>query len=163
MTVAVIRTFILYIIVIFSVRFMGKRQIGQMQPTELVITMFISNIATMALEDQDIPLITGIVPVLFLVSIDVIISVFTMKYSGFRKFISGSPQIVINKGVLDREKLKTLRMSQDDLTEALRGIDIFSIDEVQFAVVETNGQISAYQKEPYRAVEKRDLKEYKKL
>ena len=95
MTVAVIRTFILYIVVIFSVRFMGKRQLGQLQPTELVITMFISNIATMALEDQDVPLITGIVPILFLVSFDIIISVFTMKYSGFRKFVSGSPQIVI--------------------------------------------------------------------
>lgn len=162
MTVAVIRTFILYIVVIFSVRFMGKRQIGQMQPTELVITMLISNIATMALEDQDVPLITGIVPILFLVSFDVIISVFTMKYSGFRKFVSGSPQIVINKGVLDTEKLKALRMSQDDLIEALRGIEIFNIDEVQFAVVETNGQISAYQKEPYRTAEKRDIKEYKK-
>lgn len=162
MTVAVIRTFILYIVVIFSVRFMGKRQLGQLQPTELVITMFISNIATMALEDQDVPLITGIVPILFLVSFDIIISVFTMKYSGFRKFVSGSPQIVINKGVLDTKKLKTLRMSQDDLTEALRGIEIFNIDEVQFAVVETNGQISAYQKEPYRTVEKRDIMEQRK-
>ena len=115
MTILIIRAFILYVIVIFSVRFMGKRQIGQMQPTELVITILISNIATMTLEDPDAPLLTGTVPILFLVSVDVIISVFTML----------SP-------------------------------------EVEFAVVETNGQISAYQKEPYRNAEKRDIKELKK-
>ena len=72
----------------------------------------------------------------------------------FRKFISGSPQVVIHHGVLDKMKLRTLRMSQDDLQEALRGLDIFDINEVEFAVVETNGQISAYQKEPYRNAEK---------
>ena len=87
MTVAIIRTFILYVIVIFSVRFMGKRQIGQMQPTELVITILISNIATLSLEDPDAPLLTGMVPILFLVSFDVIISVFTMKFPRFRRFV----------------------------------------------------------------------------
>lgn len=154
MTILIIRAFILYVIVIFSVRFMGKRQIGQMQPTELVITILISNIATMTLEDPDAPLLTGTVPILFLVSVDVIISVFTMISPKFRKFISGSPQVVIHHGVLDKMKLHTLRMSQDDLQEALRGLDIFDINEVEFAVVETNGQISAYQKEPYRNAEK---------
>ena len=148
MTILIIRAFILYVIVIFSVRFMGKRQIGQMQPTELVITILISNIATMTLEDPDAPLLTGTVPILFLVSVDVIISVFTMISPKFRKFISGSPQVVIHHGVLDKMKLRTLRMSQDDLQ------DIFYINEVEFAVVETNGQISAYQKEPYRNAEK---------
>ena len=161
MTVAIIRTFILYIIVIFSVRFMGKRQIGQMQPTELVITILISNIATLSLEDPDAPLLTGMVPILFLVSFDVIISVFTMKFPRFRRFVSGSPQIIINNGILDKTKLRTLRMSQDDLVEALRGLNIFDISEVQFAVVETNGQISAYQKEPYRTAEKRDISDIK--
>lgn len=162
MTVGVIRTLILYIVVIFSVRFMGKRQIGQMQPTELVITILISNIATLSLEDPDAPLLTGVTTILFLVSFDVIISVFTMKSKKFRQFVSGSPQILISNGILDREKLKTLRMSEDDLTAALRGLNIFNISEVQFAVVETNGQISAYQKEPYRNAEKRDITEIKK-
>lgn len=162
MTVAIIRTCILYVLVIFSVRFMGKRQIGQMQPTELVITILISNIATLALENPDTPLVTGIAPILFLISFDVIVSVFTMRYEKFRKLVSGSPQIVINRGVLDTAKLRTLRMSQEDLKESLRGLNIFDINEVQFAVVETNGQISAYQKEPYRTVQKSDLKEKKK-
>ena len=162
MTILIIRAFILYVIVIFSVRFMGKHQIGQMQPTELVITILISNIATMTLEDREAPLQTGTVPILFLVSVDVIISVFTMISPKFRKIISGSPQVVIHHGVLDKMKLRTLRMSQDDLQEALRGLDIFDINEVEFAVVETNGQISAYQKEPYRNAEKRDIKELKK-
>lgn len=161
MTISIIRTFILYITVIFSVRFMGKRQIGQMQPTELVITILISNIATLSLEDPDTPLMNGLAPILFLVSTDVIISVLTMRSEKFRKFISGSPQIIINHGILDHKKLRTLRMSQDDLTEALRGLSIFDISEVQFAVVETNGQISAYQKEPYRTVQKSDIKEHK--
>jgi len=144
------------------VRFMGKRQIGQMQPSELVITILISNIATLSLEDPDAPLFTGMAPILFLVSIDVIISLFTMRSKKFRKFISGSPQIIINNGVLDDNKLRTLRMSHDDLVEALRVINIFDISEVQFAVVETNGQISAYQKQPYRTVEKRDIERFYK-
>ena len=158
MTVIIIRTLILYIAVIFSVRFMGKRQIGQLQPSELVITILISNIATLSLEDPDTPLLTGLAPILFLISIDVIVSVLTMNSPGFRRFISGSPQIIIRDGILDHDKLRTLRISYDDLIEALRIINIFDISEVQFAVVETNGQISAYQKQPYRPAEKRDLK-----
>ena len=157
MTILIIRAFILYVIVIFSVRFMGKRQIGQMQPTELVITILISNIATMTLEDPDAPLLTGTVPILFLVSVDVIISVFTMISPKFRKFISGSPQVVIHHGVLDKMKLRTLRMSQDDLQEALRGLDIFDINEVEFAVVETNGNLTVQKKAAYMPLTSLDM------
>ena len=135
MTIMVIRTFILYIVVIFSVRFMGKRQIGQMQPTELVITILISNIATISLENTDAPLTTGIVPILFLISFEVIMSVITLRYQKFRYLVSGTPQIIIKNGTLDQKKLKALRMSVDDLLESLREMNIFDISEVQFAVI----------------------------
>ncbi|MDO5560969.1 MAG: DUF421 domain-containing protein [Oscillospiraceae bacterium] len=157
MIILIIRTFILYILVIFSVRFMGKRQIGQMQPTELVVTMLISNLATLSLEDTDTPLLIGIIPILFLVSFDVIISIFTLKFRGFRRLVSGTPQIVISNGQVDMKKLKALRMSVDDLLESLRSNSIFDISEVQFAIVETNGKISTYQKAPFRAAEKQDI------
>ncbi|MBQ9980958.1 MAG: DUF421 domain-containing protein [Oscillospiraceae bacterium] len=157
MTIMVIRTFILYIVVIFSVRFMGKRQIGQMQPTELVITILISNIATISLENTDAPLTTGIVPILFLISVEVIMSIITLRYQTFRNLVSGTPQIIIKNGTLDQKKLKALRMSIDDVLEALREINIFDISEVQFAIVETNGKISAYQKAPYRNVTQNDI------
>ena len=156
MTVVLIRTFILYITVIFSVRLMGKRQIGQMQPTELVITILISNIATLSLEDPDTPILIALIPILFLVSFDVIVSVVTLKSRKFRRLVSGTPQIIISNGVLDQEKLKALRMSLEDLLESLRSINIFDISEVQFAIVETNGKISAYQKNPYQPAEKQD-------
>lgn len=157
MLILVIRTFILYIIVIFSVRFMGKRQIGQMQPTELVVTILVSNLATLSLEDTDTPLMIGLIPILFLISFDVIISILTLKFRKFRRLVSGTPQIIISNGVIDTQKLKALRMSLDDLLEALRSNNIFDISEVQFAIVETNGKISAYQKAPFRAAEKQDV------
>lgn len=157
MTIMVIRTFILYIVVTFSVRFMGKRQIGQMQPTELVITILISNIATISLENIDAPLTTGIVPILFLISFEVIMSIITLRYQKFRYLVSGTPQIIIKNGTLDQKKLKALRMSVDDLLESLREMNIFDISEVQFAIVETNGKISAYQKTPYQPATKKDV------
>ncbi len=157
MTAIVIRTFILYIVVIFSVRFMGKRQIGQMQPTELVITILISNIATLSLENTDVPMLTGLLPILFLISFDVLISMVSLKSQNFRRLVSGTPQIIIKNGTLDQEKLKALRMTIDDILEALREMNIFDISEVQFAIVETNGKISAYQKMPYQPATRQDV------
>ncbi len=157
MNIIIIRTFILYIAVIFAVRLMGKRQIGQMQPAELVITILISNMATLSLEDTDVPLLNGLMPILFLVSIDVLISVIMMKSKKFRTLVSGSPQIVISNGQIDKTKLKKLRITEDDLTESLRGMNIFDMNEVEYAIVETNGKLSALQKEKYQPAEKGDI------
>ena len=141
-----IRALILYFVVIFSVRLMGKRQLGELQPSELVITILISNIATLPLEDTAIPLLPGILPILSMVCFEVIISWFSLKSRRLRRVICGSPKIIIRNGQTMRE----LRLSIDDLMTALRGNQVFSIEEVQFAIVETTGSVSVYLKKEHQ-------------
>ncbi len=146
MSIILIRSLILYILVVFSVRLMGKRQLGELQPSELVITILVSNIATLPLEDTDIPVIVGVTPILALVCFEVIVSWLILRMPKLRKIISGSPKIVISNGKINRNVLKELRFSVDDLMTALRGRDIFDLSEVQFAIVETTGSISVMKK-----------------
>ncbi len=145
MLTSVLRVMILYPIVIFGIRLMGKRQIGELQPTELVVTMLISNIATLPLEDQNLPLLTGIVPMLLLICFEVLLSWGVLKCRKLRHLVSGTPQIIIRNGKPDQQVMKNLRFSLEDLMTALRGQGIFDLSTVQLALVETNGQVSAYQ------------------
>ena len=142
MSISLIRALILYILVIFSVRLMGKRQLGELQPSELVITILVSNIATLPLEDTDIPMIVGITPILMLVCFEVTVSWLGLRLPKIRELISGSPKTLISNGSIDREVMRELRFSVDDIMTALRSKDVFDISEVQFAIVETNGSIS---------------------
>lgn len=146
MSVIFIRAILLYILVIFSVRLMGKRQLGELQPSELVITILVSNIATLPVEDTDIPILVGITPILTLVSFEVIMSWLSLKMPRLRKMISGSPKIIISGGEINKEVMRELRFSVDDLMTSLRGQDIFDISEVQFAIVETTGSLSVMKK-----------------
>lgn len=146
MLIALIRSVILYVFVIFSIRLMGKRQLGELQPSELVITILLSNIATLPIEDTNIPMIMGLIPIIILVSLDVIISNLTLQSKTLRKFISGSPRIIIQDGKINQQEMRKLRYSIDDLMESLREINIFDIKDVQFAIVETTGKINVYQK-----------------
>ncbi|MDR0974074.1 MAG: DUF421 domain-containing protein [Ruminococcus sp.] len=146
MAVIFIRAVILYLLLIFAVRLMGKRQIGELQPTELAITILISNLATLPIEDPGDPLLVGIIPILVLAGLDVLMSQLQFKSRGIRKLMCGTPAVIIRDGVIDQAKMKELRFTIDDLTESLRIQGIFNIDEVQYAVVETTGAVSAYQK-----------------
>ena len=146
MATAVIRTVILYCIIIIALRIMGRRQVGELQPAELVVTIMISNIATLSLEDATIPLLGSILPIFMLVSCQMLESVASLKSRAIRRLISGNPRIIIRDGVLDQNEMKTLRWSIDDLTEQLRQNGIFNIAEVGFAMVETSGALSVYQK-----------------
>ncbi len=146
MLIVLIRAIILYVLIIFSIRLMGKRQIGELQPSELVITILVSNIATLPIEDLNLPMLMGIIPILALVSLDVIMSAVSLKSRFIRKIVSGTPKIIIKDGILDQNMLRDLRFSIDDLMEALREYSIFDINEVQFAVVETTGSVNIYQK-----------------
>ncbi len=146
MTIVFIRSILLYFLIILSVRLMGKRQLGELQPSELVITILISNIATLPIEDPSIPMLMGIIPIFILMTMEIIMSNLTLKFKSLRKLISGSPKIIIRNGVLDQKIMKKLRYSIDDVMESLRAADVFDIREVQFAVVETTGNISVYQK-----------------
>lgn len=157
MIIVFLRAVILYVIVIFSVRIMGKRQIGELQPSELAITILVSNIATLPLEDLNIPLIMGIIPILSLVCFEVIMSWFSLKSRKLRHIISGSPKVIISDGQLNQQVMKDLRYSVDDLMTALRSNNVFDISNVQYAVVETNGSVSVFEKYPYRNVTNADL------
>lgn len=141
-----IRAVLLYILVIFALRLMGKRQLGELQPTELVITILISNIASLPIEDPSIPMTMGAIPILVLVAFELVISNITLKSKWFREFISGSPVIVIDNGKILQPALHKLRFSIDDLLESLREQDVFDISNVQYAIVETTGKVSVLQK-----------------
>lgn len=163
MTIVFIRAIILYALIIFAIRLMGKRQIGELQPSELVITILVSNIATLPIEDTTIPMLMGIVPILVLVCLDVIMSGITLKSRFFRRIVSGSPKIIIRDGEIDQKQMEILRFSIDDLMESLHAYNIFDISEVQFAIVETTGQVSVYQKFPYQTVTNQGLKVCEKV
>lgn len=157
MGIILLRSVILYLIVIFSLRLMGKRQLGELQPGELVITILISNIATLPIENPALPLLPGMLPILTLVCLEVIISFCTMKSKKLRKLVSGSPKIVIRDGEIIQNTMLELRLTIDDLLMALRSNQIFSPDEVQFAIVETTGAISVYPKASYRNIVQEDM------
>ena len=157
MTIVLIRSLILYAVVIASVRLMGKRQLGELQPSELVITILVSNIATLSLEDTGIPLLCGILPILALVCCEVIASQLSLHYTPVRRIISGSPKIIIREGRPDQEMRRALRLSVDDLLCALRMNGIFDLSEVQFAIVETNGSVSVCRKFACESPTRQDL------
>ncbi len=157
MAIVLIRACVLYIVITFSLRLMGKRQLGELQPSELVVTILISNIASIPVEDSSIPMIMGVVPILTLVCLDVIVSSIMMRSAKFRKLMIGSPRIIISEGVILQKEMKRLRYTVDDLVEAMREQQIFDIAEIQFAIVETTGKISFLQKKDYQQASRKDV------
>ena len=146
MLITIIRTFILYIFIIFAVRLMGKRQISDLQPSELVITLIISDIAAIPMGDTSQSIFDGIVPVLILASLEIASSVIMMKSGKFRKLICGSPIVVIRDGEILQDQMKRLRITTEDLCVQLRQQDVFSLEDVQYCIVETNGSVSVLEK-----------------
>lgn len=158
MLVVFFRALILYMLIIVCLRLMGKRQLGELQPSELVITILISNIASLPIEDTGIPMILGAIPVLALVCFEIIISSISLKSKWFRSIISGNPIVIINNGELIQDQLKNLRFTIDDLMAALRENNIYDIRDVQYAIVETTGKVSVLQKYDAQTVTNRDMK-----
>ena len=142
MLVTLVRALILYILIIVCMRIMGKRQLGELQPTELVITILLSEIAAIPMQDNALPLGNSIVAVLLLVALEVINSVVVLKSSKCRSLLQGNSLVVIRDGVVDQKQLKRLRFTMDDLFDQLRQKDVFDISDVRYAIVETNGQLS---------------------
>lgn len=157
MFVILIRMVILYVTAIASVRIMGKRQIGELQPTELVITLLISEIIAIPIQDTNIPLLNTLIAVFLLIGFEILTSIFNMKSVKFRTLIQGHPLIVIDDGVINQDLIKQLRFTVDDLLEALRQKDVFDVSQVQYAIVETNGQMSVLLKPEYEPVVRKDL------
>lgn len=158
MLISIIRTFLLYALVIFSIRLMGKRQISDLQPSELVVTLIVSDIAAIPMQDNSFPLLLGVIPVLVLVSSEIIISIVMMKSNKFHSLICGSPVTVILDGKILQSEMKRLRMSTEDLCVQLRQQDIFSLEDVQYCIVETNGKISVLEKPDKRKITLEDMK-----
>lgn len=158
MSIIFIRTIIVYLVAILAVRIMGKRQIGELKPHELVITILVSETANMPIEDNNIPLANMLVPIMLFVSFEIIVSAISMKSLSFRNILQGKPIFVIRKGKLDEKQLKRMRLTMDDLIDAVRQKDIFDISTVQDAVVETNGSISVLQKAEEAPVTPKQMK-----
>ncbi len=158
MSITLIRAVIIYITVITAMRIMGKRQIGELKPHELVITVLVSQVASIPLEDNSMPLANMFVPILIFVSFEIIVSVISMKSLNFRNLVQGRPMFVIRNGKIDEKQMKRLRFTIDDLIDAIRQKDVFDISTVQDAVIETNGSISVLQKAEEAPVTPKQLK-----
>lgn len=144
MGIAFIRTIVLYIIVVTAVRIMGKREIGELQPSELVVAILISELAAIPMQEPGIPLVSGIIPIFTLIACEIILSVITLKSVKLRHIITGKPSVLISNGVIDQQEMRRLRFTLDDLMEELRISGYMSVDEVAFAVFETNGKLSIF-------------------
>lgn len=158
MAIIAIRTVIIYIFIITAMRIMGKRQLGEMQPAELVVTLLISDLAAVPMQENGMPLLNGLIPVLILVALELLLSGLMLKVPLFHRLIGGKPKIVIRDGVIDQKAMKDIRMTNDDLMETLRQQGTFDWQEVQYAVIEANGKISLLLKPPERPVTGKDLK-----
>ena len=136
------RTIILYVVIIAGVRLMGKRQVGELEPSELVLSLIIADLASVPMQDYGIPLLTGVIPILALLCVTMILSVLTMKYVGFRAVLCGRPSVVVRNGALDQREMARNRLTVDELLEELRGQGYTDLSVVKYAILETNGKLS---------------------
>ena len=157
MLIVLFRTLILYALIVFAMRIMGKQQIGQLQPFELVIAIMISELAAVPMENTGIPLINGITPILTLIVAQVILSYISLKSERARALICGRPSVLIKNGKILETEFKRLRYNLSDLMEQLRGKNIPDIADVEFAVLETNGNLSVIPKSQKRPLTPEDL------
>lgn len=142
MLINFVRAIIIYILVLIVMRLMGKREIGQLQPFELVISIMIADLASIPMTDPGVPIFNGVVPILGLLAMHLLITVLNIKSVNIRKFTCGKPTILIYRGRIDEEALKKERFTVSELQERLRGKDVFNLGDVEFAILETNGEVS---------------------
>ena len=157
MFTTIIRILILYVLVIFAMRIMGKRQIADMQPTELVVTILISEIAAIPIQDASRPVLSAVIAIFALVALEIALAVLSMKSAFFNSITNGKSAVVIEDGVILQDRLKKMRVTVADLVELLRVQGIFDISEVSYAILETNGNLSVLQKPYYRTPRAGDL------
>jgi len=139
-----LRTIILYSVLIAVIRLMGKRQIGQMEPSEFVVTMLVANLASIPMQDEGISLASGLVPILTVLGIELVLSHLSLKNIRFRKILCGKPVILIENGNILQQNLRKTRVTLDELTGHLREKDVLDLNTVQYAILETNGNLSVF-------------------
>ena len=144
MVLSYVRTILLYLVLIAVVRLMGKRQIGQMEPSEFVVTMLVANLAAIPMQDGGIPLFSGFVPIVTVLGVELVLSALSMKSVRVRKLLCGKPVILIENGNILQQNLKKTRITLDELTGHLREKDVLSLQTVQYAILETNGNLSVF-------------------
>ncbi len=153
----IIRTVIIYVAVIFVMRLMGKRQIGQLQPFEIVITLIIADLAAMPMQDEKIPLLRGIVPLFVLLLMQVIFSYILFLNKRFRTWLNGTPTVLIGNGKINHKALKDSLVSLSDVVESMHAMQISDISQIDYAILETSGNISFFPKPEFQAAEKNDI------
>lgn len=144
MILSFFRTTVLYLVLIAVIRLMGKRQIGQMEPSEFVVTMLAANLAAIPMEDAGIPFYSGLVPILTVLGVELVLSGISMSSVRFRRILCGKPVIMIENGRILRENLLKTRVTLDELTGHLREKDVLDLTTVQYAILETNGNLSVF-------------------
>lgn len=144
MILSYLRTLILYLILIFSVRLMGKRQIGQMEASEFVVTMLVANLAAIPMQDAGIPLYSGLVPILTVLGMELVLSGLILRSVFLRRLFCGKPVILIDNGKILSDNLRNTRVTLDELMGHLREKDVLDIQTVQYAILETNGNLSVF-------------------
>ncbi len=157
MAISFVRTLILYVLVVAALRIMGKRQVGELQPGELVVAIMISDLGTIPLADTALPLAGGIIPILTLIGAELLLSILSLKSEKIRRIFSGTPSVIIRNGELCRKEMKKNRYSLEDLAESLRMKDIYNIDDVHTAILETNGSLSVIPKSDKRGLKAEDF------
>ncbi|MBQ3089484.1 MAG: DUF421 domain-containing protein [Oscillospiraceae bacterium] len=142
MLIAFFRTVILYLLIVIGIRLMGKRQVGELEPAELVLAMLLSDLAAVPMQDFGIPLIYGLIPIVTLLALTMLLSVLTLKSLRFRRLLCGRPSIVVRQGVILQQELSRTRMTPEELMEELRLQGISDLRQVNYAILETSGQLS---------------------
>ncbi|MGI5971568.1 MAG: DUF421 domain-containing protein [Oscillospiraceae bacterium] len=142
MAIVFVRVIVLYLLIIIAMRVLGKRQIGQLEPGELVLALIIADIAAVPMQDMGIPLLFGILPIIILVSVSLLISGLSVKNIRFRTFVSGKSSIVIERGEIVQSEMKKNRITVDELFEELRLQGVLDISQVKYGILETNGRMS---------------------
>jgi uncharacterized membrane protein YcaP (DUF421 family) len=157
MATIIIRTTIMYVFLITTLRVSGKRQVGQLQVAELVITLLLSELAAMPIYDPNMPLLICAIPIVILISFEIIASFAASRNAFLKKMIEGAPSIIIKKGVLDQAQMKKIRLNVDELLAELRLKNISDIADVEYAILEQNGQLSVIAKTNKQTVTREDL------
>ncbi len=150
MLLSYIRTVVLYLVLIAVIRLMGKRQIGEMEPAEFVVTMLVANLAAIPMQDGGIPLYSGLVPIITVLGVELILSALCLRSVKFRRLLCGKPVILIDNGKILRDNLNRTRVTMDELTELLRQNNVLRPETVQYAILETNGNLSVFPYPKYK-------------
>lgn len=156
MFISFIRTIILYLIIIVTLRVLGKRQVGELEPSELVVAILISDLAAVPMQDIGIPLLSGVIPIITLLAMELIISEVSLHSLRFRAFLCGKPTFIIQNGKIDQQAMARNRLTLDELEECLRQNNILDLEQVKYAVLETNGQLSTFPYPQYAPLTAKD-------